>query len=98
MHDACKGTSEDKLKQFNGKEGAALLSLSHFTAYHNDSVTFPDKEQTKTLPTEYRSAWSFIPMAKTTSEISTDAQCYVYFFCFSALATYQAGNYSFMGF
>lgn len=56
MHDACKGTSEDKLKQFNGKEGAALLSLSHFTAYHNDSVTFPDKEQTKTLPTEYRSA------------------------------------------
>lgn len=48
----CKGTSKDKLKQFDGKEGAALLSLSISTAYHNnkDGVTFSDKVQTKTPP------------------------------------------------
>lgn len=48
----CKGTSKDKLKQFDGKEGAALLSLSISTAYHNnkDGVTFSDEAQTKTPP------------------------------------------------
>lgn len=48
----CKGTSKDKLKQFDSKEGAALLSLSISTAYHNnkDGVTFSDKVQTKTPP------------------------------------------------
>ncbi len=52
MRSTCKGTSKDKLKLSDGKEGAVLLRLSLYTAYHNnkDSVTFSDKEQTKSPP------------------------------------------------
>lgn len=56
------------------KKGLVLLSLSISSAYHNnkDSVTFSDREQTKTAP-HWISAWSYNPMVKTTTDTATDA-------------------------